>query len=186
MTDHSIVELFWQRKEEALSHTQRIYHGYLHTVAYRILANDQDSEEILNDTYLALWNSIPPQRPQNLRTYAAKITRRLAIKRFEKKKAQKRITSEYALSLEELRETVGDTIAAPEEDRAEELGRSINTFLHKLPKRERVIFVCRYFYIDPIPKIASDLNLSESNVYKILAKLRRELKEYLRGEGYNI
>ena len=185
MKDLEIVDLLWIRDERALEQIREQYRAYLHRVAYQIVGDDWDCEEILNDTYLALWNSIPPHRPQNFATYAAKITRRLAIKQYRKRTAQKRVASEYALSLEELRETIGDVIAAPEED-PEALGRHISDFLRKRSERERNAFIFRYFYSDSIPAIASRLGLGESSVYKMLTALRRDLRVYLSKEGYDV
>ena len=187
MKDAKIVALLFERDERALILTRERYRAYLYKVAYQILADDADCEEILNDTYLALWNTIPPSKPQNLATYAAKITRRLAIKRYHKQTAQKRVGSEYALSLEELLETTGDVIAAPEEEQdARELGRLISDFLRTRSERERNAFIFRYFYSDPISDIASRLDLGESSVYKMLTSLRKDLRVYLSKEGYYV
>ncbi len=184
MKDALLVDLFWQRDETAVETTQKHYRAYLHKVAYQILGDELDCEEIVNDVYLALWNSIPPHRPENLRAYAAKITRRLAIKRYEQKKAQKRVASEYAVSLEELREVGGD-VAAPEEH-PEELGRCISAFLRERSPKERRIFLRRYYYADPVEQIARGEGVSASAVYKALGTLREALRTYLIKEGYSL
>ena len=183
MKDAEIVTLLWDRNERALDAVQEQYRSYLTVVALQHTGDELDCQEILNDTYLALWNSIPPHKPQNLRAFAAKIVRRLAIKRYEMRTAQKRVASEYAISLEELRETLGDTVAAPE-DEARELGEVISSFLHGRTERERNAFIHRYFYADPIAAIAKNAGVSESAVYKMLTVLRRDLKAYLKEEGY--
>ena len=108
MKDSEIVDLYWDRNEDAIHQTQLKYEAYLSKVAYNILADFEDSKECVNDTYLAAWNSIPPHKPNVLSTYLGKITRQLSIDVFRKKNATKRYASEYALSLEELGDSFSD------------------------------------------------------------------------------
>ena len=107
MQDEKIVELYWQRDESAIEETQGKYGRYLGKIAYNILADLEDSQESVNDTYLAAWNSMPPQKPSVLATYLGKITRRISIDIFRRRHREKRQASEYALSLSELEDCVG-------------------------------------------------------------------------------
>ena len=106
MLDEEIVNLYWKRDERAVQETKTAYGKYLFKIAYNVLADFEDSRESVNDTYLAAWNSIPPQRPNVLSTYLGKLTRRISIDIFRKKHREKRQASEYTLSLDELQECV--------------------------------------------------------------------------------
>ena len=99
MNDETIVELYWQRQERAITETQKKYGPYLHQIANNILQNREDSQESVNDTYLAAWNSIPPHRPQILRAYLVKLIRRIAIDCYRKRNRDRRKDDQYALSL---------------------------------------------------------------------------------------
>ena len=184
MEDLKIIEMFFERKERAITETERKYGRYLSKIAYNILFDLEDSEECVNDTYMKAWNSIPPQQPKILSTFLGKITRRLAIDLFRKKHAEKRKNSEYALSLSELDECIPDKFSAEKEFEQKELSGSINRFLASLSKENRDIFVCRYFYSDSIKEIASFFKSSESKIKSSLFRSRKDLKEHLEKEGF--
>lgn len=184
MTDSQIVDLFWARDESAIRETESRYRAYLYTVAYNILNNKSDSEEALNDAYLGLWNSIPPQKPSDLRLYATKIIRRIALNCHKKRRAAKRVPSEYTLSLTELDDCFGGgVLSSTDENAGEEIARVMNAYLRTLDERQRKIFVCRYYLSDPILKIAEALSVSESLIYKELAEIRQGLRKALIKEG---
>ena len=82
MKDSEIVDMYWNRNEDALRQTQSKYGAYLSKVAYNILADFEDCKECVNDTYMAAWNSMPTHRPGNLATYLGKITRQITIDMF--------------------------------------------------------------------------------------------------------
>lgn len=105
MKDQEIVDLYWDRNEDAIQQTQNKYGAYLSKVAYNILADYEDSKECVNDTYMAAWNSMPSNRPGNLATYLGKITRQISIDVFRRKHRDKRFASQYAISLDELGDT---------------------------------------------------------------------------------
>ena len=184
MEDLKIIELFFDRKECAIAETERKYGRYLSKIAYNILFDIEDSEECVNDTYMKAWNTIPPQKPEVLRTFLGKITRSLAIDIFRRKHAEKRGNSEYALSLSELDECIPDKFSAEKEFEYNQLTESINRFLASLSKENRDIFVCRYFYSDSIKEIASFFGTSESKIKSSLFRSRKILKEQLLKEGF--
>ena len=184
MDDLKIIELFFDRKEYAIAETEIKYGRYLSKIAYNILFDTEDSEECVNDTYMKAWNTIPPQKPNILRTFLGKITRRLAIDIFRKKHAEKRGNSEYAISLSELDECIPDKYSAETEFEQKELSESINIFLTSLSKENRDIFVCRYFYSDSIKEIASFFGTSESKIKSSLFRSRKILKDQLLKEGF--
>jgi len=184
MDDTEIVGLYWQRDESAIACTDKKYRHYLNTIAYNILFSREDSQESVNDTYLAAWNSIPPQRPQVLSTYLGKLTRRISIDLFRKRNAEKRIGSEYALSLDELSEclSAGDTTQQAADCQA--LSDAIAVYLKALPQETRNVFLGRYYYLDPVAKIAQYCRISQSKVKILLYRTRQGLGQYLKEEGF--
>lgn len=184
MEGSAIVELYWQRDENAIAQTEMQYGSYLRAIAFNILANDEDCGESLNDTYLSAWESIPPHKPGNLRTYLGHIIRQIAIDRYRRRSAQKRIGSEYALSLDELAELIpgGDEPSAATETAA--LAGAISDYLLTCPKRARQMFVCRYYFADSIDEIAGHMATSASAVKSSLFRTRAGLKTYLTQEGF--
>ncbi len=186
MEDRDIIELYWERDERAVEETRLAHGHYCFSIAQSILQNPWDSEEVLTDTWMKAWNSIPPQRPKYLRQYLAKITRNLALNVVESRSAQKRKGDQVALALEEL----GECIPSPEEVGAnlelQQLKESIMSFLKKESQRERNVFLRRYFYFDEVSGIARRYDLTEANVLQILSRTRRKLKKHLRKEGYEL
>lgn len=183
MEDKQIVDLYWQRSERAIDETARKYGGYCYAIAKGILDDTEDARETVNDTYLGAWNSIPPHKPLVLSTYLGKLTRRYALKRRERQSAQKRGSGEVALALEELSGCIpsGDSPQRHVEQR--ELTASLDRFLGTLPPVQRRVFVCRYWYLDPISDIAERFGFSQSKVKSMLHRLRKQLKQHLEREG---
>lgn len=180
MEDNKIVALFWQRSEDALRALAEKYGHRLQRLAENILFNEADAQECVNDTYLAAWNTIPPQRPEPLSPYLLRLCKNIAVSRLRGITAQKR--SGYEISLMELEEAIGaDTLEATVSSR--ELGRAIDTFLDTLDKKNRIIFLRRHWYGDSVGQIAKDLSLTESNVSVRLHRTRQKLKTYLTEEG---
>ena len=186
MDDHQIMKLYWERSEQAISETARKYGRYCHFIAYHILRNDSDSEECVNDTYLRAWNSIPPKRPNRLQTFLGKITRNLALNRYEKMSAQKRGGGQIPVILDELGECISSEIYT--ESIADELTvkDALNTFLGGLHTEARKIFVRRYWYMDSVKEIAKAYGLTESKVTVTLFRTREKLKKLLEKEGIAI
>lgn len=186
MDDRQIVALYYQRSEQALEETAVKYGSYCFSIAYNILENREDAEEAVNDSYIGAWNAIPPHKPANLAAFLGKITRRTAIKRWQRSKAQKRGGGEITLALEELADCIpagGDAQSRMEET---ELSRVLNRFVQALPQTERNVFVCRYWYLDPIRAIALRYGFSQSKVKSMLSRTRKKLHNYLQKEGFDL
>lgn len=186
MKDEEIVELYWQRSEDAIKETSTKYQAYLSKIAYNILSDFEDSKECVNDTYLAAWNSMPEHRPSVLSTYLGKIARQISIDVFRKKNSLKRYASEYALSLSELEESFSDRATPEQTFDAKILDEAINTFIRSLPEESRKVFIGRYYFFDSVKKIAAYCGISETNVKAILFRARQKLKEYLVKEGFSL
>ena len=182
MEDSRIVDLYWQRSQEAISQTAQKYGRYCFSIAYSILENGSDAEETVNDTWLGAWNAMPPHRPQILSAFLGKITRRTALKRWEANCAARRGGGETALVLDELAGCIpGKSLEETLSER--ELSRILAKFLRDLPRTERQIFVCRYWYLDPIREITKQFGFSESKVKSMLLRTRNKLKKELEKEG---
>lgn len=181
MQDNLIIDLFFERNEQAIAETQIKYGSYCKTVAMNILLDENDSEECVNDTYLAAWNSIPPNRPERLGAYLARLTRNISINRYKSRTTERRGGGEFALSLDELDDCVADT-----DKSAEELGKIISDFLYGEKKETRRVFVRRYFYGDSIEDIAKRFSFSESKIKSMLHRTRLALREYLTQNGVHI
>ena len=182
MTDEEIISLYFDRSEEAIAATQRKYDGYCRAIVGRILGSARDTEEILSDTWLKAWLSIPPARPENLRLYLAKIGRNLALNRLRDGRAARRGEGADAV-LEELSEVLGTNSTEQTVD-AKELQRAVNDFLRRLPERECSIFVRRCFYAESIDTISARYGLRPGTVTVCLHRTRKKLREYLVKEGY--
>lgn len=182
MKDREIVELFLARSETAIHETQTKYARYLRAVAVRILGDDAEAEETVNDAYLAAWNAIPPHEPADLATFLGKLTRRLAIKRWRKETAQKR-GGGAATALEELGECIPSGASPEREAEARELAGVVNAFVASLPDTERRVFLCRYWHMDPVDDICRRFGFSESKVKSMLARTRKKLRKHLIEEG---
>ena len=181
MEDRDIVDLYFQRDEQAISLTSSKYQRYCMQIAMNILENREDSEECVNDAYLAAWNSIPPNRPERLSAYLGKLTRNLSLNRLKSMKASKRGGGEFALSLDELEDCVAENI-----DDTEQLGKYISEFLFSQPKDVRQVFVRRYFYSDSIADISKLFGMSESRIKSMLHRTRQRLQSFLAERDINI
>ena len=186
LNDTDIIALYWQRKELAILETQKKYENYLTKIAYNILCDAEDSKESVNDTYLRAWNSMPPNRPDILSAYLAKITRRLSIDIFRKKHSQKRFGSQYADSLSELEESLSGGDSTRQTVDVHLLAEAINRYLRSLSLEARNIFICRYYFSDSIKDISSYLHISEAKIKSSLFRSRSGLKIFLEKEGFTI
>lgn len=184
MEDARIVDLYWERSENAISETSTKYGKYCYSIAYGILTNAEDADESVNDTYLDAWNAMPPHRPSILSTFLGKITRRLSIDKWRIHSAGKRGGGELPLVLDELQDCIASSTDLEEGVEQRELIDAINGFLSRLPINQRDVFVSRYWFISPVRKIAQKFDMSESNVKTMLFRTRQKLFVYLREEGY--
>lgn len=186
MTDFEIVELYWQRNEAAIEQTKSAYGNLIRSIAYRVLMNTEDCEEVENDTYLSAWNSMPDNRPATLSTYLSRIARQNAIDIYRKKHSAKRAATAYSVPLEELGDIASDCDDGINEVVKKDLEDSINRFLKTLDVKSRNIFIGRYFYFDSVKKIAEFCDVKESTVKTILFRTRQKLKYQLESEGYTL
>ena len=177
--DEYIIKLYFDRDRRAIEETDKKYGKYLLTVAKNILQNEQDGEECVNDTYLSAWNTIPPQKPVSLKRYLCSIIRNNAISKYRSKKAQKRITA--TVCIDELGE-----FAAPDGREAALIRNVLDEFLKSVSRRDMTVFVYRYYYAYPVEQIAARLGLSCSAVYKILDKMKEQLRKRLNKEGITV
>lgn len=184
MDDQSIVALYWDRSEQAIAETDRKYGAYCYSIAYHALANNEDAEESVSDTYMAAWNQLPPHRPSILATFLGKITRRISINRWKAKNTAKRGGGQITLTLEELDSCVDGTQDIEANSDARELSACLNRFLDSLPKAERDIFLRRYWFFDPIAVIAESYGFTQSKVTSMLHRMRGKLRKQLEKEGF--
>lgn len=185
MEDIEIIELYWQRDERAVKESDTKYGRLCKGIALRLLENMEDSEECVSDTWLRAWNTIPPQRPDILRAFFAKITRNLALDRCRRSSAQKRGGGEVDAALEELSSCVSGGDLETELERRE-LVRALNEFLYSLGEQERQIFLRRYWLADSVSAIAKGSGMSANAVSLHLMRLRTRLKEHLEKEGISV
>ena len=178
MEDSKIITLFWNRDESAIAEFSAAHKRLCICAASEITENMHDAEECFSDTCMALWNTIPPEKPESLRAYALRICKNFALNLVKAKSTQKR-----SAVLVELDECLSDTIPDMEPT---EIGHMIDRFMETLPKREAVIFVRRYNCSQPVKDIAAALGMTENQVSKILAKLRKKLQKHLEKEGIRV
>lgn len=186
LEDSQIVDLYWRRDEQAIYETDRKYGKYLYTVAYNIVNDNLDSEECLNDTYLSSWNKMPPNKPYVLGAFLSKITRNIAVDKLRKNNASKRVPSECMVSLSELEDCLSDDMCQNEDDTVTEIARILNDWISTLSRRSEIIFVCRYYYSDPISNIAEMLNVSENTIFREISQMKKDLKVAIEREGYTV
>lgn len=183
MEDARIVDLYWARSENAISETSAKYGKYCYAIAYNVLANHEDADESVNDTYLDAWNNMPPHRPSILSTFLGKITRRISIDKWRGRTAEKRGGGEIVLALDELSDCVPSDHNVEHEVEAAELAKVIDDFVMSLPLMDRRVFICRYWYLDPISVISQQFSFSESKVKMMLHRQRKKLLSYLEKEA---
>ncbi len=186
MDDTEIMNLYWARSERAIGETAKKYGSYCRSIAFRILRNDQDSEECVNDTWLNAWNAMPPQRPAVLSTFLGRITRNLALNRWKQVRAEKRGSGEMTVALEELRECVpaSDGAESALDDMA--LADALSRFLFSLPQEAQKFFVQRYWYVCSIREIAHNCGVGASKVKMSLLRSRQDLQKFLQKEGITL
>lgn len=184
MNDLGIIELYFARDEQAIKETDNKYGKLCHNIAYNILGNKEDSEECVNDTYIGLWNAIPPARPNNFTAFVCKVARNLSLKRLEAMKRQKR-SQAVLVSLDELAEILPDkNIADGITD--EDIGKLISTFLKNEKEDIRNVFIRKYYFFDSISSIARRYSFTESKVKNMLYHTRTKLKDFLIKEGIEL
>jgi RNA polymerase sigma-70 factor (ECF subfamily) len=183
MDDAQIIQLYFERSEDAIEKTKIKYGDFCFHIANNILKSKEDAEECENDAYLKLWNAIPPQRPNVLKSYLGKIVRNLALRRYEYYSAQKR-NVELEIAFSELEECIVGLKSVEGQFDVGDLEKSVNRFLHTIDREPRIIFVRRYWYADSMKEIAARFRISESKVKSSLFRTRNKLRIYLQKEGF--
>ena len=183
--DKQIVDLYFERSESAISETEKKYGRYCHYIAYRILESDRDAEEIVNDTYLKAWNTIPPNRPDPLKSYVGMISRQLSLDRYDEYHTQKR-GGQVSFILDELSECIPDNDGGEDIGESSALKDALNRFVRSLPEKAQKIFVCRYWYSCSISEIKEKYGMKESSITVLLLRTRRKLKQFLNKEGFDV
>lgn len=185
MEDEEIIALYWQRDENAIRETSSKYGKLCWRIACNILSSHEDCEECVDDTYLAVWRSIPDQRPARFPAFIGKIARNTALKKYEYLTAAKRNPGAVT-ALEELGESVSDRDSVEDKVENRRIERAIDAFLWRQPKDKRTIFVRRYWYLDSIERISAAAGYSQSKVKNILYHMRRKLRAHLESEGIEL
>ena len=176
--DKNITTLLESRNEQALKLLSEKYGGLCSSISYNVLGNRSDSEEVTNDTYMKVWNTIPPEKPRSLCAYVAKIVRNLSLDKLRYNNRSKRCGETDAL-LSELEECIPATDNTEKSAENNELKSVLNTFLAQLDERTRKIFVLRYFACYSIADISERLAITETNTTSILNRTRTKLRKYL-------
>ncbi len=185
MQDSKIIDLFFERSEQAITELSLKYEKLCKKIAVNILGNEEDSLECINDSYLVVWNTVPPKKPENLKYYLCRIVRNNALKRFHSNSAVKR-NSYYDVALQELEECIPDKNSIEIELTSAETTKIIDSFLEAQKQENRVIFTRRYFFGDSIGDIAERVGISENNVSVKLNRMRKNLRNHLEKEGIEI
>lgn len=182
MEDAKIIDLFFLRSEAAVTELEKKYGTACKQLAFHILNSKEDAEECVNDAYLAVWNNIPPNRPDPLRAYLCRIVRNLSIKKYKANTAEKR-NSFYDMSLEELAECIPARETVEDQWDAKELGKQLDAFLGTLDQKSRILFLRRYWFSESLAELASEFHITEHNAAVRLSRIRAKLRNYLSKEG---
>lgn len=186
VNDREIVSLFLERDEQVLALVKQKYEKLLYSVSYNILQSECDAEECVADTITRLWQTIPPNEPENMAAYAIRIVKNLSLNKLRFSSAEKRAGDTYSLVLDELSEIIPSDENIEAYVDAKELGRLLNRFLEKLSPEYRVIFVKRYWLFRSVDEISTELGITTTKVTTSLHRTRKKLKDYLKKEGYEI
>ncbi len=184
MEDSRIIELLFERSQQGLRELSIKYEKLIFRIAMNVVNNNEDASECANDTYLGIWNAIPPQRPNPLISFICRIARNVSLKKYRSNTAKKR-KSTFDISMEELENCIS-TSSVEEVWSAKQLGIAIDTFLDTIDKENRIIFLRRYWFCDSIKDISALLGISENNVSVKLSRIRTQLKSYLVQEGFEL
>ena len=182
MEDERLVELFLSRDEQAISELDKKHGRLCHSISYNILHSNEDAEECVNDAYLGVWNSVPPQHPNPLVSFVCRIVRNISIARYHSNTAKKR-GGGYDLALVEIEGMLSAPHTVEDSFDARELARLIAEFLDSVSTENRVIFMRRYWFCDNYADIAHHVGLSEKNISVRLSRIRKQLKQHLTEQG---
>lgn len=183
MDDNTIVELLSERSENGLAELSKQYGPLCYRIAFHILKNRLDAEECVNDTFLAVWNTVPPEKPNPLVSYVCRITRNIAVKKYHTNTAEKR-NSFYDVALEEIEDCFPSPDSVEQTVDASEMASKLNGFLALLDQENRILFVRRYWYSDSIDELSALFHMSKHTVSVRLSRIRKKLDEYWKKEDY--
>lgn len=182
MDDSSIIDLYWARNEQAIQETDRSYGSLCRGLSHRILKNQEDADECVNDSYLRLWQRLPPERPDSLGSFLTRIVRNLSLDRLRQNDSLKRGGSAITVSLDELEQVTGRN-DVESGVMAAELGAAVDRFLRTQSQEARNIFLRRYYFFDTRTEISDRYEISAAQVSVVLSRTRKRLRAYLKEEG---
>lgn len=185
MDDAGIIELYFKRDESAIRETDMKYGTYCMTIAMNLLRAAEDAKECVNDTYMSVWERIPPHIPECLRAFLGRITRNIAIGRYRKMHAKKRYDG-IETSISELEECLPSDESVERALDAKMLTGFLNDWLDGLSEQDRMMFVRRYWFGDKSNELAAKMGLSNAGASRKLSRLRESLREYLTERGAEI
>ena len=185
-SDEKIIDMYWERNPNAIQETDEKYGALLRNVAYNILSDALDCEECQNDTYFDVWNAIPSARPTAFSAFIVQIMRRTAIDRYRKKSSKRRVPSQLTLSIEDLENSICNSLSIEEAYEAKEIGKMVNDYVASLNDRQRYIFIDRYYMAESVEKIASDLAIPVKTAYLEIGKIKKGLRKYLERNGVHV
>ena len=183
MNDSEIVQLFWERSEDAIAEAAKRYGPTCLAIARNILRGERDAEECVNDAYLRAWEAIPPARPQRLGAFLGRIVRNLALDRYRRERAGKRGGGQVELALAELEDCVPTVVTVEQGLEDAQVAQVIQAYLEEQPPQRRIPFVQRYWYLSPVKRIAADQRMTQGQVRSLLFRMRGELRDRLEKEG---
>ena len=186
MEDDKIIQLFWQRSEDAIAETAVKYGTYCKSISYGILRNTEDAEECVTDTYLKVWYAIPPEKPRYFGAFLGKIVRNLSINRYRRNRAKFRGGDQVRLAFEELEQSIPSPHTVEKLAEEAELIAALERFLQGLSREKRKVFLLRYWYFRSLAEISEQLQMSEPKIRSMLFRMRKELKAHLEGEGIRL
>ena len=183
LDDASIIKLLFERNEQAVKEMKANYENLCYYIVGNILSQKEDQEECVNSAYMDVWSSIPPNKPDNLKTYLCKLVKNCALNRKKYNTAAKR-NPDFSVSLDELAECIPDGKSVEERISDQQLGKAISAFLRTQPEKYRKVFVRRYWYSESVEDIAAFYDMNAKTVATYLFRVRKKLKAFLQKEGY--
>lgn len=185
MEDEKIIDLYFERNENAIAQTALKYGRMIRSIAYGIVKNHSDSEECENDTYHITWDKIPPTKPVCFPAFLGRITRNVSFDKYDYNHADKR-NPEFEVSLSELEACISTGNITEQSYDSKTLAKYISNFLRKIAVTKRIVFIRKYWYCDSISQISKEYGFSESKVKSMLMRTRNDLKKYLERQGVHI
>lgn len=186
MDDYRIIELLFERTETALDEVSHKYSRLYKGILREVLSDDSDIDECANDVLLAVWNTIPPNRPISLSAYVCKIARHIGIDRLRYNTRKKR-NNGYIVTLDELDDCLpAEELIDDTEERSELIRSILSDFIRSLDPETEILFVRRYVYLESVTCLAKRFELDENRISVKLYRARKKLKKELEKEGIKV